>query len=116
MWRRRLNSATLVNATHRELENGKVADETSTQVTVQMINRWRVKMIQKVLYKVGDSPQKGDGRGREKKQYNNPNYFDTLEQSSCTHSTSSDWRLIEINILALCLVATRSNTSRYPTL
>ena len=67
MWRRRLNSATLVNATHRELENGKVANETSTQVTVQMINKWRVKMIHKVLYKVGDSPQKGDGRGREKR-------------------------------------------------
>ena len=30
MWRKRLNSATLANATHREL--GKVADETSTQV------------------------------------------------------------------------------------
>ena len=54
MWRIRLNSATLANVTHRELE--KVADETSTQVRVQMINRWRVKMIQKGLYKVGDSP------------------------------------------------------------
>ena len=64
MWRRRLNSATLVNATHREL--GKVADGTSTQVRVQMINRWRVKMIQKGLYKVGDSPRKGDRRKREK--------------------------------------------------
>ena len=54
MWRRRLNNATLANATHREL--GKVADETSTQVRVQMINKWKVKMIQKGLYKVGDSP------------------------------------------------------------
>ena len=45
MWRKRLNSATLANATHREL--GKVADETSTQVRVRMINKWRVKMIQK---------------------------------------------------------------------
>ena len=65
MWRRRLNSATLANTTHRELE--KVVDGTSTQVRVQMINRWRVKMIQKGLYKVGDSPQKGDRRKREKK-------------------------------------------------
>ena len=48
-----MNSAILANATHREL--GKVADGTSTQVRVQMINRWRVKMIQKGLYKVGDS-------------------------------------------------------------
>ena len=45
MWRRRLNSTILANATHKEL--GKVADGTSTQVRVQMINRWRVKMIQK---------------------------------------------------------------------
>ena len=65
MWRRCLNSATLANATHREL--GKVADGTSIQVRVQMINRWRVKMIQKRLYKVGDSPRKGDRRKREKK-------------------------------------------------
>ena len=64
MWRRRLNSATLANATHKEL--GKVADGTSTQVRIQMINRWRVKMIQKGLYKVGDSPRKGDRRKREK--------------------------------------------------
>ena len=35
---------------HREL--GKVADGTSTQVRVQMINKWMVKMIQKRLYKI----------------------------------------------------------------
>ena len=74
-------------------------------------------MIQKGLYKVGDSPQNGGSKEeREKEQYSNPNCSNTLEQSSYTDSTSSDWRLIEINILALCLVATRSNTSRCPTL
>ena len=52
MWKRRRNSVTLANATHRG--PGKVADGTSTQVRVQMINRCRVKMN----YKVGDSPQK----------------------------------------------------------
>ena len=55
----------MANATHKEL--GKVTDETSTQVRVQMIDRWRVKMIQKGLYKVGDSPRKGDQKKREKK-------------------------------------------------
>ena len=40
----------------RELE--KVADGTSTQVRVQMINKWRVKMIQKKIYKVEDSSWK----------------------------------------------------------
>ena len=65
MWRRRLNSATLTNATHKEL--GKVADGISTQIRVQMINRWRVKMVQKGLYKVEDSPRKGDRKKRKKK-------------------------------------------------
>ena len=64
MWRRHLNSATLANTTHRKLE--KVADGTSTQVRVQMINRWRVKMIQKGLYKVGDSPRKRGEKGERK--------------------------------------------------
>ena len=65
MWKRRLNSTILANATHKEL--GKVADGTSIQVRVQMINRWRVKKIKKGLYKVGDSPQNGDWKKREKK-------------------------------------------------
>ena len=73
MWKRRLNSATLVNATHRELR--KVADGISTQVRVQMINRWRVKMIQKGLYKVGDSPQKGDRKEREKRKIQQSELF-----------------------------------------
>ena len=65
MWRRCLNSAILANATYREL--GKVVDGISTQVRVQMINRWKVKMIQKRLYKVGDSPRNGDRKRREKR-------------------------------------------------
>ena len=50
--------------------------------------------------------KRGLKKEREKEQYSNPNCSDTLEQSSYRDSTSSDWRLIEINILALCLVAT----------
>ena len=65
MWGRRLNNATLTTATHREL--GKVVDGISTQVRVQMINKWRVKMIQKRLYKVEDSSLKGNQRRGEKK-------------------------------------------------
>ena len=66
MWRRRLNNATLATATHREL--GKVADGTSTQVKVQMINKWRVKMIQKRLYKVEDSSWKENRIRKEEKK------------------------------------------------
>ena len=64
MWRRPLNSATLTTATHREL--GKVADGTSTQVGVPIINKWRMKMIQKKIYKVEDSLWKGDRKNRER--------------------------------------------------
>ena len=72
MWRRRLNSVTLANATHRR--PGKVADGTSTQVKVQMINRCRVKMSQKGLYELRDSPQKKreekeEGRKRREHLY-----------------------------------------------
>ena len=57
MWRKPLNSVTLATATHREL--GKVADGTSIQVGVQIINKWRVNMTQKKIYKVEDSSWKG---------------------------------------------------------
>ena len=55
----------MANATHREL--GKVTDETSTQVRVQMIDRWRVKMIQKGLYKV-ETPHESGIERRERKR------------------------------------------------
>ena len=64
MWRRPLNSATLATATHIEL--GKVADGINTQVEVQIINKWRVKITQKKIYKVEDSSWKGDWK-RERK-------------------------------------------------
>ena len=56
--------ATLATATHKELE--KVSDGTSIQVEVWMINKWRMKMIQKRIYKVKDPLWKGDRKGREK--------------------------------------------------
>jgi len=65
MWRRPLNSAILATATHRELE--RVFDGTNTQVRVQMINKWRVKIIQNMIYKVKDSSWKGDHK-RERKR------------------------------------------------
>ena len=66
MWRRRLNSVVMANATHKR--PGKVADGTSTQVKIQMINRCRVKMSQKGLYGLKDSPQKKGGGKRGKKK------------------------------------------------
>ena len=65
IWRRRLNSVSLANATHRRPRN--VADGISTQVKVQMINRCKEKMSQKELYKLKDSPQKRRGGGGGKR-------------------------------------------------
>ena len=50
MWRRHLNSETLVITTHREPE--EVSDGTDTQVKSQMNDKCRVKMIQRELYNV----------------------------------------------------------------
>ena len=37
-----------------------MADGTSTQIEVQIINKWRVKMTPKKIYKVEDSSWRGD--------------------------------------------------------
>ena len=54
MLRRPLNSAALATTTHRKLE--RVFDETSTQVVAQMINKCKIKIVQKGLYNVRDPP------------------------------------------------------------
>ena len=63
MWRRLLNSTTLATTTHRKPK--RVSDGIGTQVRVQMIDKWRVKMIQRMIYKVKDSSWKRD-RKKEK--------------------------------------------------
>ena len=50
MWRRHLNSETLVTTTHKESE--EVSNKTDTQVKSQMNDKRRVKMIRKKLYNV----------------------------------------------------------------
>ena len=50
MWRRHLNSETLVITTHKELE--EVFDGTETQVKSQMNDKSKVKMIQRELYNI----------------------------------------------------------------
>ena len=62
MWRRHLNSKTLVTTTHTELED--VADGTNTQVKSQMNDKCRVKMIRKELYNIKNPSYKRRKRGR----------------------------------------------------
>ena len=54
MWRRLLNSAALTTTTHRKPK--RVSDGTDTQVRAQMINKCRIRMVQKKLYNVRDPP------------------------------------------------------------
>jgi len=54
MWRRPLNSAALVTTTHRKPK--RASDGTGTQVRTQMINKCRMKMIQREIYNVRDPP------------------------------------------------------------
>jgi len=56
MWRRPLNNATSANATHKKLK--RVSDGTSTQISGQMINKCRIKLVQIRLYNVKDPPWK----------------------------------------------------------
>ena len=60
IWRRHLNSETLVTTTHKEPED--VADGTNTQVKSQMNDKCRVKMIRKDLYNVKNPLCRGDGK------------------------------------------------------
>ena len=59
IWRRHLNSETLVTTTHKEPED--VVDGIDTQVNSQMNDKCRVKMIKKKLYNVKNLLCKGGG-------------------------------------------------------
>ena len=65
MWRRHLNSKTLVTTTHKKL--GEVSNGTCTQVISQTIDKYRVKMIQRELYKVKNPLWKGIGKILERR-------------------------------------------------
>ena len=54
MWRRPLKSAVLVTTTYRKPK--RMSDGTDTQVRSQMINKFKVKMVQRELYNVRDLP------------------------------------------------------------
>ena len=54
MWRGLANSVTLAITTHRKI--GEMSDGTGTQVKVQMINKCKVLMTSRGLYKRRESP------------------------------------------------------------
>ena len=54
MWRRQANSVTLASATHRKIR--KMSDGIDTQVKVQMVNKCKVLINLRRLYKSRRSP------------------------------------------------------------
>ena len=54
MLTRPLNSVALTITTHRKLE--RVSDGTDTQLKAQMINKCRIKMVQREIYNERDPP------------------------------------------------------------
>ena len=66
MWRRHLNSETLVTTTHKEPED--MSDGTNTQVKSQMNDKCRVKIIKKEIYNEKNPLCKGRFLGKEKKK------------------------------------------------
>ena len=68
MWRRQANSVTLASATHKKIR--KMSDRTGTQVKVQMVNKCKVLINLRRLYKRRRSPCRGDReiQRRERKE------------------------------------------------
>ena len=69
MWRRPLNSIVLATTTHRMPK--RVSDGTDTRVGAQMINKCRIKIVQKELYNVRDAPRIGDQKNHRRKHCSN---------------------------------------------
>ena len=68
MWRRHLNSETLVTTTHRRLR--KMSNGIGTQVISQTIEKCRVKIIQRELYSVKNPLRKRIGKILGKRRTN----------------------------------------------
>ena len=64
MWRGPLNSTALVTITHRKPK--RVSDGTGIQVRVQMINKCRMKMVPREIYKVKGSPSSKGAENSER--------------------------------------------------
>ena len=101
MWKRPLNSAALATTTHRKPKN--VSDGTSTQVRARMINKWRMKMIQREVYNVRHPPWERI-RKIEREYCSNLNCLCIQQWSIYTSVTSSDWKSTHIKTSYLCLI------------
>ena len=61
-----MNSVTLATTTNRKM--GEMSDGTGTQVKVQLINKCKVLMTSRELYKRRESHEEGDREKKEKRR------------------------------------------------
>ena len=106
MWRRPLNSAILATTTHRKPE--RVSDETGIQVKARMINKCRMKMVQRRIYNVKDSSWMSDRKKEERKDCSNLNDLG-IQLWLIYRRTSLDWKNIKIKSLACVLQSFKLN-------
>ena len=103
MWRRPLNSAILTTITHRKSE--RVSDGTSTQVVAQMINKCRIKIVQKELYNVRDPPRIGDRKNHRRKYFSNLdcicNCFQLIHTRTYLLGPGREWIYLDQSFLFL---------------
>ena len=64
MWRRPLNNAALATTTHRKPK--RMFDGIGTQIRAQMTNKCRIKMVQRELYNVRNSPWGKNRKNRKR--------------------------------------------------
>ena len=101
MWRRYLNSQTLVITTQRESE--EVSDGTNTQVKSQMNDKCRVKMIQRELYNIKNPLWKGDQENPRKRGWQ------AYRQLHVKRSIDIKVKLLELRIYSHLFLQFHSN-------
>ena len=101
MWRRPLNNVTLATTTHRKSK--RMSNGTGTQVRARMINRCKMKMVQRRIYNVKDSSWRRDRKKEERKNYSNLNYLCIQLWLIYTRRTSLDWKYMKIKSLVCVL-------------
>jgi len=105
MWKRPLNNAPLTTTIHRKSK--RVSDGINTQVVAQMINKCRIKIVQKELYNVRDPPWIKDQKERGRKDYTNQNCICNLFNwfiLELTSSNRTESEFIWINLFCFCLI------------
>ena len=103
MWRRPLNSIVLATTTHRMPK--RVSDGTDTRVGAQMINKCRIKIVQKELYNVRNPPRIEDRKNHRRKYFSNLdcicNCFQLIHTRTYLLGPGREWIYLDQSFLFL---------------